>query len=320
VSSPVVRRLALASVVANSAIVVTGAAVRLTGSGLGCPTWPRCTDTTITPTQEYAIHGVIEFGNRLLTFVLLAVVVATLVAVWRQRPARPGMRRLAVLGALGIPAQAGLGGITVLTGLNPWTVGLHLLLSMALIAVAVVLHQRSREGDAPAVWRVAPPLRRLAGGLLVLVAATLAVGTVVTGSGPHSGDPAAGRNGLDPQALSQLHADLVFLLVGVTVAFWLALRATGGPSRPMGVLLGVLLAQGVVGFVQYVTDLPVLLVGLHLVGACAVQASAVYAVLALRDRGPLRSAQDGQAPHQGERLPPSAETERVARARERQQA
>ena len=285
-SSPVVRRLALASVVANSVIVVTGAAVRLTGSGLGCPTWPRCTSTTITPTPEYAVHGVIEFGNRLLTFVLLGVVVATLVAVWRQRPARPGMRRLAVLGALGIPAQAGLGGITVLTGLNPWTVGLHLLLSMALIAVAVVLHQRSREGDAPPRWLVAPPLKVLAGGLLVLVGATLAVGTVVTGSGPHSGDPAAGRNGLDPQALSQLHADLVFLLVGLTAAFWLALRATGGPSRPMGVLLAVLLGQGVVGFVQYYTDLPVLLVGLHLVGACVIQAYAVYAVLALRTRGP----------------------------------
>ena len=196
------------------------------------------------------------------------------------------MRRLAVLGALGIPAQAGLGGITVLTGLNPWTVGLHLLLSMALIAVAVVLHQRSREGDAPPRWLVAPPLKALAGGLLVLVGATLAVGTVVTGSGPHSGDPAAGRNGLDPQALSQLHADLVFLLVGLTAAFWLALRATGGPSRPMGVLLAVLLGQGVVGFVQYYTDLPVLLVGLHLVGACVIQAYAVYAVLALRTRGP----------------------------------
>ncbi|MBC7374905.1 MAG: COX15/CtaA family protein, partial [Frankiales bacterium] len=145
-SSPVVRRLALASVFANSAIVVTGAAVRLTASGLGCPTWPRCTESTYTPTSEYAVHGLIEFGNRLLTFVLLAVVVATLVAVWRQQPRRPGMRRLAVLGVLGIPAQALLGGITVLTGLNPWTVGLHLLLSMGLIAIAVVLHQRAREG------------------------------------------------------------------------------------------------------------------------------------------------------------------------------
>ena len=282
-----VRRLALASVVANSAIVVTGGAVRLTASGLGCPTWPRCTATTYTPTAEYAAHGVIEFGNRLLTFVLTAVVAACLVAVWRQRPVRPGMRGLALAVFLGIPAQALLGGVTVLTGLNPWTVMAHFLLSMVLIALAVVLHQRAREGDLPARPLVAAPLRHLATGLLVLVAATLAVGTVVTGSGPHSGDPAAGRTGLDPAAVSQLHADLVFLLVGVTVAFWLALKATGGPSRPMGVLLAVELAQGVVGFVQYWTDLPVLLVGLHLVGACLVLITAVQAVLALRDRGPL---------------------------------
>ena len=290
-STGTVRRLALASVVANSAIVVTGGAVRLTASGLGCPTWPRCTATTYTPTAEYAAHGVIEFGNRLLTFVLTAVVAACLVAVWRQRPVRPGMRRLALLVFLGIPAQALLGGVTVLTGLNPWTVMGHFLLSMVLIALAVVLHQRTREGDLPPRPLVAAPLRHLGTGLLVLVAATLVAGTVVTGSGPHSGDPDAGRTGLDPAAVSQLHADLVFLLVGVTVAFWLALRATGGPSRPMGVLLGVELAQGLVGFVQYWTDLPVLLVGLHLVGACAVLVAAVQAVLALRDRGPLGAAQ-----------------------------
>ena len=296
------RRLALASVVGNSAIVVTGGAVRLTASGLGCPTWPRCTATSYTPPAEYAVHGVIEFGNRLLTFVLVAVVAACLVAVCRQRPARPGMRRLALLVLLGIPAQALLGGVTVLTGLNPWTVMGHLLVSMALIALAVVLHQRAREGDLPARPLVAAPLRHLATGLLVLVAGTLVAGTVVTGSGPHSGDPAAGRTGLDPAAMSQLHADLVFLLVGVTVAFWVALRATGGPSRPMGVLLVVELAQGLVGFVQYWTDLPVLIVGLHLVGACLVLVTAVQAVLALRDRGPL-GAVPGPAPAARELAP-----------------
>ena len=295
-SPSTVRRLALASVVANSAIVVTGGAVRLTASGLGCPTWPRCTATSYTPTAEYAVHGVIEFGNRLLTFVLTAVVAACLVAVWRQRPVRPGMRALATAVFLGIPAQALLGGVTVLTGLNPWTVMAHFLLSMVLIALAVVLHQRAREGDLPARPLVAAPLRHLSTGLLVLVAATLAVGTVVTGSGPHSGDPDAGRTGLDPAAVSQLHADLVFLLVGVTVAFWVALKAAGAPSRAMGVLLAVELAQGVVGFVQYWTDLPVLLVGLHLVGACLVLVTAVQAVLALRDRGPLGAVAAPAAP------------------------
>jgi cytochrome c oxidase assembly protein subunit 15 len=295
-STSTVRRLALASVVANSAIVVTGGAVRLTASGLGCPTWPRCTATSYTPTAEYAVHGVIEFGNRLLTFVLTAVVAACLVAVWRQRPVRPGMRALATAVFLGIPAQALLGGVTVLTGLNPWTVMAHFLLSMVLIALAVVLHQRAREGDLAPRPLVAAPLRSLAALLLVLVAATLVAGTVVTGSGPHSGDPDAGRTGLDPAAMSQLHADLVFLLVGVTVAFWLALRATGGPSRPMGVFLVVLLAQGVVGFVQYWTDLPVLLVGLHLVGACVVLVTAVQAVLALRDRGPVGAVPEPATP------------------------
>ncbi len=288
-SATSVRRLALASVVANSVIVVTGGAVRLTASGLGCPTWPRCTETTYTPTAEYAVHGVIEFGNRLLTFVLTAVVVALLVAVLRQRPRRPDLVRLAVLGFLGIPAQALLGGITVLTGLNPWTVMGHFLLSMVLIGAAVVLHQRAREGDEPARLTVPPLLRRLSYGLLGLTAAVLAVGTVVTGSGPHSGDPAAGRTGLDPAAVSQLHADLVFLLVGATVGLWVACAAVGATAaaRSALVLLGVELAQGALGFVQYFTGLPVLLVGLHLAGACLVLVYAVRVVLSTRERGPL---------------------------------
>ena len=289
-----VRRLALASVLANSGIVVTGGAVRLTSSGLGCPTWPRCTESSYTPTAEYAAHGLIEFGNRLLTFVLLAVVLATTVAVWRSRPVRPGMRRLAALILLGIPAQAVLGGITVLTGLNPWTVMGHFLVSAGLIALAVVLHQRAREGDLPPTPLVPPALRSLGTVLLVLVGLTLVLGTVVTGSGPHSGDVAAGRTGLDPETVSQLHADAVFLLVGVTLAFWVALKAVGAPPRTvraMGLLLVVELAQGLIGFVQYFTGLPVLLVALHLVGACAVVVAAVHAVLALRDRGPLGAGQ-----------------------------
>ncbi len=290
-----IRRLALASVVANSAIVVTGGAVRLTSSGLGCPTWPKCTTTTVTPTPEYAVHGIIEFGNRLLTFVLLAVVVALLVAVWRVRPVRPGWRRLAVLGVLGIPAQALLGGVTVLTGLNPWTVMGHFLVSGVLIALAVVLWTRVRYDGAPADPGVPLPLRRLGTGLLVLVAATLVAGTVVTGSGPHSGDPEAGRTGLDPESMSQVHADLVFLLVGLTVAFYVALRALSAPpaaTRAMGVLLLVELAQGALGVTQYFTDLPVLLVGLHLVGACLVIVTAVQAVLALQSRLGQRPAED----------------------------
>jgi cytochrome c oxidase assembly protein subunit 15 len=296
-----VRRLALASVVANSAIVVTGGAVRLTSSGLGCPTWPRCTDTTYTPTAEYAVHGVIEFGNRLLTFLLTAVVAACLVAVWRQRPVRDGLRRLAVLVLLGIPAQAVLGGVTVLTGLNPWTVMGHFLLSMVLIALAVVLHHRAGEGDLPPRLVVAPLLQRLTQGLLAVTAVTLVLGTVVTGSGPHSGDRAAARTGFDPTTVSQLHADAVMLLVGLTVALYVALRAIGADRRLVratGVLLAVELAQGAIGYVQYFTGLPVLLVGLHLAGACVVLVAAVRVVLATRDRGSPGTRLEARVPAQ----------------------
>jgi len=289
-SQRTVRRLAVASVVANAAIVVTGGAVRLTSSGLGCPTWPRCTSSTYTPTAAYAAHGVIEFTNRLLTFVLTAVVVATLVSVVRQRPRRPGQVRLAALLVLGIPAQAVLGGITVLTGLNPWTVMAHFLLSMVLLAVAVTLHWRTGEGDGRPRSLVPAVVVRLSYGVLAVVAGTLAVGTVVTGSGPHSGDPKAGRTGFDPASVSQLHADLVMLLIGLSIALWVAVRAVHGPSRAAGVLVVVEIGQGVIGWTQYFTHLPVLLVGAHLAGACLVLIAACRAVLALRERDPARGA------------------------------
>ncbi|MDT7570798.1 MAG: heme a synthase [Actinomycetota bacterium] len=279
-----VRRLALASIVANAAIVVTGGAVRLTDSGLGCPTWPRCTESTYTPTAASDAHGLIEFGNRLLTFVLVAVVAATVVAVVRQRPRRPALVRLAALLVLGIPAQAVLGGITVRTGLNPWTVMGHFLLSALLIAVAVALHWRSGEGDAPPRPLVPRPLRQLSYAVLAVVATTLVAGTVVTGSGPHSGDAKAARTGFNPESVSQLHADLVMLLVGLSIAMWLALRAQGGPSRAAGILVLVVLSQGAVGWTQYFTDLPVALVAVHMAGACLVLIAAVRVVLSLRER------------------------------------
>jgi cytochrome c oxidase assembly protein subunit 15 len=279
-----VRRLALASVIANAAIVVTGGAVRLTSSGLGCPTWPRCTSGSYTPTSEYAVHGVIEFTNRLLTFALTAVVAATLIAVVRQRPRRTPLVRLASLLVVGIPAQAVLGGITVLTGLNPWTVMAHFLLSMVLVATAVVLHRRTGEGDGPPRDAAPRLLRQLSYGVLATVAVTLAVGTVVTGSGPHSGDPKAGRTGFNPASVSQLHADLVMLLVGLSVALWVALRAVRAPSRAAGALVLVEVGQAAIGWTQYFTHLPVVLVGAHLAGACLVLIAATRVVLSLRER------------------------------------
>jgi cytochrome c oxidase assembly protein subunit 15 len=282
VSSAVVSRVALANAVANGAIVLTGGAVRLTGSGLGCPTWPRCTDTSFVATPELAAHGVIEFGNRLLTFVLTAVAIATVVVVFRS--VRRDLRTLAVLGFLGIPAQALLGGVTVLTGLNPWTVAAHFLLSMVLVAVATLLWLRSRE---PGVGQ--PLLRRpfvlLMYSIATVTAVVLAIGTVVTGSGPHSGDPEAGRTGFDPELVSQLHADVVFLLLGLTVALLVALYATDSPGRIRRAardLLIVQLAQGVVGYVQYFTDLPIALVLVHMLGAVLITAYTARLVWSVR--------------------------------------
>jgi heme a synthase len=281
-SPATVSRLALLNAVANGLIVVTGGAVRLTGSGLGCPTFPTCTDDSLVTTPEMGGHGVIEFGNRTLTFVLTAIAVAVLVAVWRSP--RRDLRPLALVSFLGIPAQAALGGVTVLTGLNPWTVAAHFLVSMVLVAVATILWLRSRE---PGVGQ--PLLRRpfvlLVSGIAVVTAVVLVVGTVVTGSGPHSGDPEAGRTGLDPELMSQLHADVVFLLVGLTVALLVALYAVDSPDRvrrAARALLIVQLAQGVVGYVQYFTDLPIALVLVHMLGAVLITAFTARLVWSVR--------------------------------------
>jgi cytochrome c oxidase assembly protein subunit 15 len=284
------RRWAVLSLIANVLIVVTGGVVRLTGSGLGCPNWPRCTESSYTPTPEMGIHGVIEITNRQLTFVLAAVAVATLVAAFRYRPARPPLRWLALALALGIPLQAVVGGITVLTDLNPWVVMLHFLASALMVGLATVLVVRAGEGDEPPRPVVSPLLRRLAIGTVAVVAAVVYLGTVTTGSGPHAGDVQAVRTGLDPELISQLHADLVFLLIGLTVAQLVALRAGGAPEgarRAAATLLVVELCQGAIGYTQYFLGLPEFVVGLHLLGAALVVVAAVRLALATRDRGPV---------------------------------
>jgi cytochrome c oxidase assembly protein subunit 15 len=277
-------RLCLATLISNAVIVVTGVAVRLTGSGLGCPTWPKCTDASYVNTDEYGIHGIIEFGNRTLTGVLSVVIAATILTTLLQTRRRRSMVLLAAAQFLGVLAQAVLGGITVLTGLNPWTVSAHFLVSMGLIYAAYALWQRSREGDGPRRYLVPGSLVWLARSVATAAAAVLVIGTVVTGSGPHSGDEAAARTGFDPATVSQLHADAVFLLLGLTIAALLAMRAVGASSRAVGVLLAVELAQGLIGFVQYFTHLPVLLVALHVIGACAVWIAALGVLFGVRTR------------------------------------
>lgn len=280
--------LAVASLGANILIIITGGVVRLTGSGLGCPTWPRCTDDSFTPHGAMSFHAAVEFGNRLVTFLVAAVAIATFVAAWKV--GRPSIVRLATVLALGVPAQAVIGGITVLTELNPWTVAFHLLVSLGMVCAAVVLVHRVREPDGPVEPAVPQGVRWLAVAQFVVGWAVVYAGTVVTGSGPHAGDADALRNGLDPRSMSQLHTDLVFLFLGLVAALVLVLRSVPAPPPlrdATTALLVVLLGQGVVGFVQYFTGLPVLLVGVHLLGAALTVAAMTWVLVGTRHRLPI---------------------------------
>jgi heme a synthase len=294
-----VRGVYLANLVAQAGIVVTGAIVRITESGLGCPTWPECVDGSLTPTstQAESWHKYIEFGNRLLTFVLAALAIAAVVAalVDRRRrrrqhlPARPALTVLAFIPIVGTVAQAVLGGITVLTGLHPATVAAHFLLSMVIIAGVVALVARSADdGDQPVVFLVPPPVRILAWTLVAVSAVVVVLGVIVTGSGPHSGDDTAERFPIDPRTASWLHADSVLLFLGLTVGLLVALsilRPAGPSLRRVWILLGISLAQGIVGYVQYFTGVPEVLVGLHVLGACLVWIATLFVPPALRTRG-----------------------------------
>jgi cytochrome c oxidase assembly protein subunit 15 len=285
-SAALLRGTAMASLAANVGIVVTGGAVRLTGSGLGCPTWPKCTPRSLVPTRELEVNGLIEFGNRMLTFVVgVLAVLGFVLALRAAKQARLGgthggrersMVRWSALTAASIPAQAAWGGLTVLTDLNPWIVGLHFMVSMGIIAAAFGFW-RSTELLRPRKDLVPVELRWLAGLVLAATLGVLVIGTMVTGSGPHAGDRGAARNGLDPAQISQVHADLVFLLCGLAAAAWLALRAVRAHASASAALalLVVLAAQGVVGFVQYFTHLQPVLVGVHMLGASLVWIAAL---------------------------------------------
>ena len=285
---PWTRRVLVANVVAQVGIVVTGGLVRLTGSGLGCPSWPECVPGSYTPVVEQpeGFHRYIEFGNRTLTGVVGLTALLALVVVWRL--GRPRLRLVAALPLIGVVAQAVLGGITVLSGLHPATVALHFGVSVLLIAVSVLLLLRVQEGDGPPVPVVPPLLRRLAGLLAVVGLAVIVLGTLVTGSGPHSGDadqPA--RFALDPRTMSWLHADLVLLFTGLLVGVLVGLALAGAPAvarRRGWWVLGVTLAQGAIGYVQYALDLPEVLVLLHMLGAALLTVTLTALLLSLRRR------------------------------------
>ncbi len=265
-----------ALVVLQVGIIVTGGAVRLTGSGLGCPTWPQCVSGSISPVKHQAqgtLHSWIEFGNRLLTVVLVIVIIASVIGAYRWGKGRSDWKMIRLLAwtqVFGIVAQIVLGGITVLTKLNPFTVSAHFLLSIVLIPTTLSLRERI---FAKARTQVLPTTKLLIRLVTVVSVIVITLGTVVTGSGPHAGDAQAKRYHIDPRLISWLHADTVIALFGLTIALYLVIKV----SEPLDVrsfigkkvllFLAICLAQGAIGYIQYFTHLPEALVGAHLLGA-----------------------------------------------------
>lgn len=287
-TSRTVQRAALAALVMSVVIVVTGGAVRLTGSGLGCPTWPKCTDDSLTTTSAMGYHGVIEFTNRMLTYVLCAAVGWAIIAARSEKPWRRDLTRLGWAQFWIVMSNAILGGIVVLVGLNPYTVAAHFLLSTALITVATVMWQRTREGSAEPRPLVGKAVQQLVWCLVAAAVLLIAVGTVVTGAGPHAGDSSeVERMAVNWDTVTKLHAVLAWIVVTLTFALWFVLKAVDAPKGPLDRtrdLFLILLGQGVIGYVQYFTDLPEALVGLHMFGACLVWIGVLRVLLSLRER------------------------------------
>ncbi|GAB1334971.1 COX15/CtaA family protein [Streptomyces sp. E-15] len=303
-----VRRAALVALVMSVIIVVTGGAVRLTGSGLGCPTWPTCTDDSLTTTRAMGFHGVIEFGNRMLTYVLCAAVGWAIIAARSEKPWRRSLTRLGWAQFWVVMGNAVLGGIVVLVGLNPYTVAAHFLLSTCLIAIAAVMWQRTREGDAAPRPLVGAAVRQLVWFLVAASVLLIAVGTVVTGAGPHAGDSSeVERIPIDWETVSKLHAVLAWIVVTLTFALWFVLKAVDAPKGPLArtrELFLVLLAQGVIGYVQYFTHLPEALVAAHMLGSTVMWIWVLRVLLSLRERPVAESAVP--APAAAERFVPAS--------------
>jgi len=254
----------------QAALILTGGAVRLTGSGLGCPTWPECTPGSYTPVPnqaEGALHAWIEFGNRLLTFGLVAISLIVLAHVLITK--RRDLRLLAVGQLLGILGQGVLGGVTVLTDLHPLPVASHLLLSIILVAAAVSLYDR-REAPVEKIKQSDKLISLLSQSHIVLSFIAIVLGTLVTGSGPHAGDAKARRFDFDIRSVAILHADAVIALFGFTLALAVAVRTNKMILKKIYIFTFIALAQGTIGYIQYFTGIPEILVAAHLLGATLV--------------------------------------------------
>jgi len=293
VSPTIFRRLSIASLVAVCLIALTGAAVRLTGSGLGCPDWPSCYRRRVTP--QLAFHPVVEFSNRLVSVALVVLIGATLLAALRRRPFRRDLLWLSVGLLGGVVAQAVIGAIAVYTKLNPYVVLFHFLASMVLVATAVVLLRRSNRDYGPGSGTRLVPRSVMRGtkAMLALLGLVLLAGTFTSGAGPHAGNAqgqlAARRIPVALRDMAELHSTLAVLLVGVAVGLVIALHATPSPARVRRagrVLCGALGVQAIVGYTQYFTHLPAALVEVHVLGATVLVVGAVQLLLSMTDHPP----------------------------------
>ncbi|MBQ0864988.1 heme A synthase [Streptomyces sp. RK75] len=299
-----VERAAFTALLMSIVIVVTGGAVRLTGSGLGCDTWPKCSDDSLTATSAMGFHGAVEFGNRMMTWVVSAAVGWTIIAVRSAKPARKGLSRLAWSQFWVVMGNGVVGGITVWVKLNPFVVAGHFLAATALLTVTTLTWLRAREGDTPPRPLVGKPVKKLTYVLTFFTACLIVAGTVVTGSGPHAGDSSdVKRMPVAVELATHTHAVFAWIVVSLAVVLYAGLRvmdAPMGPRRTARNLILILLGQGLLGYVQYFTDLPELLVGLHLLGSTLVWIGVLRVVLSTRERAlrtePAETATAAESP------------------------
>lgn len=271
------RRATVAALATNIGIVITGGVVRVSGSGLGCPTWPQCEPGSLVPTaasEHTTWQTAIEFGNRLLTFVVLAAVVMVVWELRKHASSRPHLRRFAWLLPIGVVTQAIVGGITVLTGLHPATVATHFLLSIGLIAVATIVYREAITGHK--IKPASRAVQHMTTAVMAVTSVVLLLGTVVTGAGPHGGDPAAARFPVNIRLAAIAHADAVWMLLGLTVALIVVTRnADAVLKRSVVVLFAIQLAQGGIGYLQYWLGIPATIVSFHIAGAAILWAFTV---------------------------------------------
>ena len=288
-----IRAFAWLSLIAQTTIIATGGAVRLTGSGLGCPTWPTCTADSLVPTEELGYHSLIEFGNRLMTGVVGIVALVLFVLVWRIRAERRDLFTLAFIVGAGVVAQAIVGGITVWTGLNPFIVGFHYVSSLVLVCVSAAFIVRMNAMPGPRELAVPGWYAGLTHATTTVLALTIVFGILTTGSGPHSGDSAAGRNGFDSELLEHVHAWPGYALLALTVVLLIAAWRLKLPTLGwVAVLLAVEVAQIAVGLYQARNGLPPIAVGVHMVLAALTAATMTVVVLQLKRPAPTSAASE----------------------------